>query len=458
MKKKNKNKNAVPAYAPQIKTVKQVKAMLKTTKDGTVMNTLQNYVTILQHDPMLFSAIRLNEMSGRVHITRELGWKRDENSPLTDTDVNNIRFYLDRTYGISAEKQTVSAIDIVANEKRYHPIRDMLFPPVWDKKERIRYVLHHFLGAEVNDFNYECMKLFLLGGVARIFDPGCKFDYMLCLIGDQGAGKSSFFRKLALKDEWFTDDIKRLDDENIYRKLEGHFIIEMSEMSAIANTRTIEETKAFISRSKDTYKVPYDRFPKDRPRQCIFGGSSNRVAFLPLDRSGNRRFLPILIDMSKAEVHILEDEAESERYILQLWFEAMHIYFLNKPPLKLPKEYEKELVNIQRGFMPEDDRLGMIQGFLDKTSENCVCSRMLYRDAFGIKDEPRNKDLLEINEVMNAGIASKEIAGWKKFDQPRRFREFGVQRGWERITDDLGFTEIQCELPEGLFDDKPSSQ
>ena len=240
--------------------------------------------------------------------------------------------------------------------------------------------------------------------------------------------------------------------------MEGHFIIEMPEMSAIANTRTIEETKAFISRSKDTYKVPYDRFPKDRPRQCIFGGSSNRVAFLPLDRSGNRRFLPILIDMSKAEVHILEDEAESERYILQLWAEAMHIYFLQKPPLKLPREYEKELVNIQRAFMPEDDRLGMIQGFLDKTSESSVCSRMLYRDAFGQFGEPQKRDLMEINEVMNAGIASKEIVGWKKFDKPRRFREFGIQRGWERITDDLGFTEIQCELPEGLFDDKPSSQ
>ena len=261
-----------------------------------------------------------------------------------------------------------------------------------------------------------------------------------------------------MRDEWFTDDIKRLDDENVYRRLEGHFIIEMPEMSAIANTRTIEETKAFISRSKDTYKVPYDRFPKDRPRQCIFGGSSNRVSFLPLDRSGNRRFLPILIDMSKAEVHILEDEAESERYIRQLWFEAMNIYFLHKPPLKLPREYEKELANIQRTFMPEDDRLGMMIGFLERTTAATVCSRMLYKEAFDRNDEPNKRDLQEINEIMNAGIASKEIVGWRRLDKPVRFREYGTQRGWERITDDLGFTEIQCELPEGLFDDKPFSQ
>ena len=45
---------------------------------------------------------------------------------------------------------------------------------------------------------------------------------MLCLVGGQGAGKSSFFRLLAGRDEWFTDDLKRLDDENIYRKLDVH--------------------------------------------------------------------------------------------------------------------------------------------------------------------------------------------------------------------------------------------
>lgn len=143
-------------------------------------------------------------------------------------------------------------------------------------------------------------------------------------------------------------------------------------------------------------------------------------------------FLPILIDMSKAEVHILEDEAESECYIRQLWFEAMNIYFLHKPPLKLPREYEKELANIQRTFMPEDDRLGMMIGFLERTTAATVCSRMLYKEAFDRNDEPNKRDLQEINEIMNAGIASKEIVGWRRLDKPVRFREYGTQRGWER--------------------------
>ncbi|MBR5713752.1 MAG: virulence-associated protein E [Clostridia bacterium] len=441
------------------RSIRLIRNRLVKGKDEKPVNTITNFVTVLENDPRLEGAIRLNEMNGRVHIVKPLGWKREKNGAITDTDINYIRLLIEQSYGLVGEKPAVSAIDIVANEHRYHPILELIRSFDWDGKERIRYVLHHFLGAEVNEFNYQCMLLFLLGGLSRIHYPGCKFDYMLCLIGDQGAGKSTFFRKLALRDEWFTDDIKRLDDENVYRRLEGHFIIEMPEMSAIANTRTIEETKAFISRSKDTYKVPYDRLPKDRPRQCIFGGSGNRVAFLPLDRTGNRRFLPILIDMSKAEVHILEDERESERYIEQVWAEALMIYAMGEPELKLPDEEEKELTRIQRYFMPEDDRLGMIIGYLDKTSETSVCSRMLYRYAFGIEGEPRNKDLLEVNDVMNAGIASKEIVGWKRYEGAKYFSDYGKQRGWERVTTgEPEFTEIQCELPEGLFDDKPSSQ
>ena len=104
-------------------------------------------------------------------------------------------------------------------------------------------------------------------------------------------GKSSFFRLLAVKDEWFSDDLRRLDDDNVYRKLQGHWIIEMSEMIATANAKSIEEIKSFLSKQKETYKVPYETHPADRLRQCVFAGTTNRQDFLPRDRTGNRRFI-----------------------------------------------------------------------------------------------------------------------------------------------------------------------
>ena len=109
----------------------------------------------------------------------------------------------------------------------------------------------------------------MMGAIKRVFEPGCKFENMLCLVGGQGAGKSTFFRFMAIRDEWFSDDLRNLDDENVYRKLQGHWIIEMSEMMATANAKSIEGIKSFLSRQKETYKVPYETHPADRLRQCV---------------------------------------------------------------------------------------------------------------------------------------------------------------------------------------------
>ena len=108
----------------------------------------------------------------------------------------------------------------MANENKYHPIRDYLSDLVWDGTERIRFCLRHFLGTDADDYTYEALKLFLLGAISRAFQPGCKFEIMLCLVGGQGAGKSTFFRLLAVRDEWFSDDWRKLDDDNVYRKLQ----------------------------------------------------------------------------------------------------------------------------------------------------------------------------------------------------------------------------------------------
>ena len=53
----------------------------------------------------------------------------------------------------------------------------------------------------------------------------------------------------------------KLDDDNVYRKLQGHWIIEMSEMMATANAKSIEEIKSFLSRQKEVYKIPYETHP-----------------------------------------------------------------------------------------------------------------------------------------------------------------------------------------------------
>ena len=227
--------------------------------------------------------------------------------------------------------------------------------------------------------------------------------------------------------------------------LYGHWIIEMAEMLATANARSIEEIKSFLSRQKDTYKVPYEKYPKDRPRQCVFAGTSNTMDFLPLDRSGNRRFLPVLVNAEKAETHILADEAASRAYIQQVWAEAMTIYQSGNYSLVLPPELEEIARSAQREFMPEDSKAGLIQKFLDSYKGDYVCSLMLYREALGNGlSEPKQQELREIGSIMN-----DSVTGWEKGAQ-HRFEIYGQQRSWRRVkAEAFPLIEEQLALPDG---------
>ena len=361
--------------------IAEVRESMEQTAKGDTLQTKQNCVLALREDPLFGGAIRLNLLTGQKVILKDLGWKRLA-GPITDEDLSQIYYYLEKFYGLKSEKNILHAINIVSAENSFHPIIDHLNTLVWDGQERIRYVLNHFLGAEVCELNFEAMKVFLCGALERVFKPGCKFEIMLCLVGSQGAGKSTFFRFLAMNDSWFTDDLRNLSDAKVYEKLVGHWIIEMAEMIGTSSAKSVEEIKAFLSRLVDNYRDPYGKFPKDRPRQCVFVGTTNTQRFLPLDRTGNRRFFPIPTGITKPEVHILDDEKASRAYIEQLWAEAMVIYRSGNYSLCLSPEMDKEM-NIRRvDFMAEDTTTGMIQSWLDEYKGNYVCTYLIYNECY----------------------------------------------------------------------------
>ena len=379
-------------------SVNEVKEMLLRTEKGAVKSTIGNCLIVLQNDPYLAGALAYNLLAVKTYIVKPLWYQRPEGSALNDTDLAYIRLYMESNYGLTCEKKIEDAVTLAAHENSFH--------------------------------------------------PGCKFDVMFCLVGGQGAGKSTFFRFLAIKDEWFSDDLRKLDDDSVFEKLQGYWIIEMSEMIATANAKSIEEIKSFLSRQKENYRIRYDKFASDRLRQCVFGGTSNTMDFLPLDRSGNRRFLPVLVKTEEAEVHILADEAESRAYIKQVWAEAMEIYRRGQWELKLPSDIQKILKDRQQNFMPEDTKAGMIQSFLDAYKGNTVCSKLLYKEALDHPyNDPQHWELREICDIMN-----QSIVGWKYFSNPRTFAGYGRQRGWERDISATKPDNSGDSTQENLFD------
>ena len=224
--------------------------------------------------------------------------------------------------------------------------------------------------------------------------------------------------------------MKRLDDKKVYEYLQGHWIVEMSEMNAVANAKSIEETKSFLSRQKDTYRIPYERRAEDRYRQCVFCGTSNDLAFLPFDRTGNRRFGPVKVCPEKAETTIYRDEKGSREYIIQAWAEAMEIYRSGEFLLTFSPDMEDYVKSLQKDFMPEDTQTGMIQAFLDNYEEDYVCSTIIYQEVFhqeGIQtlDGVYSVTYVSADEIWNAykeanNLTEDEIRNFEKDGNPWR--------------------------------------
>lgn len=408
---------------------------LEKKKTGEVCGTIQNCLLVFQNDPIFAGKIKRNLLTETNDIYGEMPWKR-VSTRYDDEDIPHVMLFFEQYYGIKSEKKIDYALKITACRQCFHPICDYLRGLQWDGVPRVKYALHHFLGAEVNEYNETCLRTFLFGALDRIFQPGCKFDLMLVLTGGQGAGKSTFFRFLATHDEWFSDDIRSLTDKDIFQKLNGHWIMEMSEMVATANAQSIEEIKSFLSRSKDNYRFAYDRYATDHLRQCVFGGTTNRMDFLPMDRTGNRRFMPIQVYAEKAETHILADEADSRAYIDQMWAEVMVSYDAGDYETHLDREMERVLAEEQERYTQEDTLAGQIFDFMENYPGDKVCSKLLYREALDHPGDPKQWETRNIWEIVNTGIDSGDLPGWRRYDGSKRFAKFGTQRGWERIPPD----------------------
>ncbi len=413
----------------------EVLAMLELSDKGKVRSTIDNGAIILREDNFFKEKIRENLFRNRIEVCGDMEWSR-RSADLTDKDEIHFRHYLESQYHYYNNKALKDALQVIASENEYHPIREWLLSLKWDGTERIRHALPHFLGADEDDYQYECLKLFMTGALYRVMHPGCKFEYLMILVGGQGLGKSTFFRYLCHEDSWFSDGITRLDDEKIYERIGGHWICELAEMMPLMNTKYNESVKAFLSKQYDNYRRPYGTLSEDIPRQSVFGGTSNEQHCLPLDRSGNRRFLPIMCHDEKAETHILADKKASRHYFEQMWAELMVMYQKKELSLVLPKEIATHLIDYQSPFMQEDTWKGLIQDWLESTNHNLICTQMIYNEALNEIGKPKQYESREIGAIMNSFSE-----GWRYYPNPRSIPGFGKQRGWERVETKSGNKE-----------------
>jgi predicted P-loop ATPase len=181
------------------------------------------------------------------------------------------------------------AIQTVARDRAFHPVRQNLDALQWDGTPRIDGWLSLYLGVEPSDYASAVGAKWLISAVARIYDPGAKADCALILEGEQGLMKSTALKTLA--EPWFTEEIADLGSKEAAMQIRGVWVIEIAELDSMSRT-DVSKVKGFISRTTDRFRPPYGKRLIESPRQCVFAGSVNHSTYLR-DETGGRRFWPV---------------------------------------------------------------------------------------------------------------------------------------------------------------------
>jgi hypothetical protein len=298
---------------------------LLVTKEGVPRACVENALLLLRHSPEWQSVLAHCEFTQRT-IMRKLapGFPDLKSCPRdwVDNDDTLTTAWLQRNGVLLNSVNTVAqAVQTVARENSFHPVRDYLQSLTWDGTERLAYWLHVCAGAPDDDYTEQVARRSLIAGCARIFEPGAKADCVPILIGKQGILKSTLLKTLAVRDEWFTDHGSDLATKDSRLELAGVWIVELSELAAVRRSE-VERVKSFLSTSVDAYRPPYGRRVERFPRQCIFFATSNSSEILN-DSTGARRFWPVRCE--KIDIDAMR------AYRTQLWAEAVSAYKAGQP-------------------------------------------------------------------------------------------------------------------------------
>lgn len=407
---------------------------------GKVKQCAYNVLHVLENDEGLKDHIMFNEFSNTAEWFGPLPWNDSNLSgEWTDRDDSELRSYLDIHYDLIKDSAYIDGFNQCLNRHHYHPVQGWLKAlPEWDGKEHIRSLLPKYLGAEDTEYNCAALNLFMQGAINRVFHPGCKFDYVLVLVGEQGKGKSMFLQYLAGNDDWYDGNFATIEGDRAIEKLRGRWILEMAELLAVKKQKDVEAFKAFVTTESDSYRAPYERRTKHVKRMCVFAATTNDFQFMS-DRTGNRRYLPIRINVHPVprDQRMQSDPEATKEEFQKAWAEAYHIYTTEHPKLVMPQELEMETFNQQAQYMQEDPWIGLIQEYLDHHPER-VCSKLLWDEALGNDGiQGKTPDWKHISTIM-----AFNVTGWHQVEGRVRCGKYGIQTCYEPDPDAL------VEIPE----------
>jgi putative DNA primase/helicase len=412
---------------------------------GNKYSTIANVSLILDNDPRLKGRFATDEFLKRKVILKNLPWRKltPDTKYLKDEDELNLLKYLEKAYSITHRGNIKAAFDIHIDANGFHPVRDYLQRPVWDKVPRLDNLFIDYMGAANSEYTKTVTRKTLTAAVARIFEPGIKFDYVLTFVGKEGLGKSSLIGMLS--GAWFSDsfNFNMLHQGNkAYEQIQGFWLIEIAELAGLKKA-DVDAAKQYISKREDSFRPSYGRNVLTFKRQCIFIGSTNNNDFL-VSQTGNRRFWPVTCWIQQPTKNVFKDLSNYE--IEQIWAEAVLLYKAGET-LYLQPEMEAVAKQIQSEHSEIDGRAGIIQKYLNTKLPNDWASMDIYqRRGFLKGDETMPEGVHERNRVCGPEIWCEILGGQEKDCNRQNTKDIhNIMRSMD------GWVETKGKITFGLY-------
>jgi putative DNA primase/helicase len=209
--------------------------------------------------------------------------------------------------------------------------------------------------------------------VARVLYPGCKFDHVLILEGEQGIGKSTCCEVLG--GEWYGDAPIDIQDKDTVEYVHSHWVVELGELVSLRKA-DISRLKNFLARKEDDVRKPYMRARDRYPRQCVFIGTVNPegIGYL-VDSTGNRRFWPVQCTKFRM------NELRRDRNLLLA--EALAAVKAREQ-LHLPREIENMSLNESEFRVMSDPWEEILLAWMENNPKvSSITTADIYRDVLG---------------------------------------------------------------------------
>jgi putative DNA primase/helicase len=383
------------------------------TKEGTIKALLANAITALRLAPEWAGVPSFNEFAWRVIQNRPAPWIGATTGQWTDNEDRLTADWLQH-HGVHVGVEVAGqAVQTVARDRQFHPVRTYLDSLHWDGQARLARWLATYLGVEDTEYSAAVGLRWTRSAVARIYRPGVKVDCCLILEGPQGGKKSTALKTLA--GDWFTDEIADLGSKDSALQTRGVWVIEIAELDSMTRAE-VSRIKAFMSRATDRFRPPYGKQVIESPRQCVFAGSVNHSTYLR-DETGGRRFWPVRC----GEIDV--DALARDRN--QLWAEAVSQYRAGEVWWLETRELIQEAEQQQSDRYEEDPWQSLIAAWVEDPQER-VDVNWHPVPAFSSDDES-----LCIADILNHCIGKRQDQ-WTQGDQNRVARCLRALK-WERF-------------------------